>query len=259
MQCGTAKRLSFKRVWYRFLNARRAFDFWLRTRVRVRRPGILRPSLTDQKLGEEVGNFLQLFHWPRGYQKEPLRVVDVGAKNFFLAPQLERHFQSLHFDPEIVGIEMDAFRRYRTGWTRNDFGHLYAAQVNKGAYYALDFLNWHQPVDVALLLHPFVTLRALQAWGLPDGCFKPRVIMDHLRKVLAASQLQCLVISSPTERELAIVKTLAQASGFHVMENACWTPCHDSLQTQPRWGSLLSLQDPHAWRELRGYQEERAF
>ena len=187
----------------------------------------------DAKLAEEVAGWLARFAL-LSTNPHP-RVADIGAKNFFLAPALDRLLRARGLDPEIHGIEIDAFRRYRNLWTREDYGRLYANSIAYGVFHAMDFHQWTQPLDLALLLNPFVSEGPLRAWGLPESCFRPLDLFAHTHTLLKP-QNGMLILCSPSESELEIAGSLAKEVGFVFRERKDWQPLRNSLQQRPRLG-----------------------
>jgi hypothetical protein len=235
-----------RRLSRHFADFRNRLDFGIRERFRWRRPGAPPPSPIDQALAREVGEFLECFDWAglAAFPRE-LRIADIGAKNFFAAPALDRFFRSRDRNPEIHGIEIDAFRRYRDGWTRRDYGELYAGRIPRGFFHATDFRRWGEDLDLALLLNPFVTPEALIGWGLPLSLFDPESLFRRAAHLLRPRS-GCLLVSCPTEQELAAVLRLAEAAGFRLLQRRDWLPPPSACQGQPRLGALFALGEPTA-------------
>jgi hypothetical protein len=198
----------------------------------------VRDSAQDLRLGKEIVQWLSGFEWRALLSSAQPVVADIGAKNFFLAPALDQFLREQGYNPELHGIEIDAHRRYRNLFTRADYGLHYAARVPRATFHATDFLTWARPLDLALLLNPFVTEGPLRAWGLPRSCFQPQAIFAHAHRLLAARGGK-LIVSSPSEQELAIVIRLAKEAGFKFGGRHDWRPTGDSLQRKARLGALF--------------------
>jgi hypothetical protein len=199
------------------------------------------------KFQSEVQEFLKLFNWPDalGWLKLPLagrslRVADIGTRTFVTAPVFERLFGDFALPTEIRGFEIDANRRFINFRRRADYGRYYAQQVKSGFFHPDDFMKWNQPLDVAFLLHPFVTPEPHLSWGLPLKSFKPRELFDHTRNLPSASG-GLLVLSCPSADELEISHKLATQAGFQLIERRNWIPKINTLQQKPRLGCLYQL------------------
>lgn len=225
-------------------NFRNKVDFFIRNRVRLGRPLSDESELTfdSAQWQQELYEFFDLFEWEHLLPHEPvklLQVADIGAKTFIAGPVIERHLARFNLQAEIHGIEIDAFRRFTSLRTRFDYGQFYASKIQQGHYHAMDFLDWRKPLDIAFLLHPFVTPEPLLAWGLPMSKFKPLEIFKNVRQSLSESNLRLLLLSCPTPEELHISRTLARDVGFKEVEAADWQPSASNVQKKPRLGLLL--------------------
>ncbi len=222
---------------------RNRVDFFLRSRVRLGRDVDAAAMVAqDAPLQAEFGDCLSRFDWrsalTRFSGRDRLVVADVGCRTFHFAPVLERCFATHGFRVEPHGIELDAFRRFTDLRTRQDHGRFWAAQVEAGRYHAIDVREFREPLDVAFLLNPFVTREPLLRWGLPLRTFAPEAIFDHLAALLRPRR-GLLYTSNPTEEELTITRTIAQAAGFSPMREQHWQAAAPSESTD-RWCALWS-------------------
>jgi len=217
---------------------RHSFDFTLRnlvtTSFRGREPKAL---ASDLKAAAEVREFLEGFVWPQPSHRAEITAVDIGCRNFFLAPTLDELLRSQGFEPAIHGVEIDAYRRMRDLRSRKDYGDWYAGLIPRGEYHAMDFLNWKKPVDVAFLLHPFHFKRSILAWGLPLRLLKPEALFRHCVDSLVPGGL--LLVSAPTPAELSCSLRLAEANGLQELQRGAWHPTSTSVQKRPRLGVLF--------------------
>lgn len=167
-------------------------------------------------------------------------VADVGARTFNLARPLDLLCRSLKLDPEIHGIELDGYRRYRSLRTRADYGKFHAQTIANGYFHVMDFLDWTKPLDLVVLLNPFVTLFPLKAWGLPKKYFQPERLFKHAASLLEERQ-GLMLLSSPNEEEFRLALALANRFGLDAVESQEWKPGPQHIQRQPRFGCLLSF------------------
>lgn len=215
---------------------RNRLDFFLRQSIRFQAP-IREVRPVDLKLAEETASFLLAFNWPVPGPR-PCRVLDVGAKNFFLALAADRFEPIWGKDFELHGIELDAYRRYPNLRARADYGRYYAAQSSRGTYHAMDFLAWEAPADIILLLHPFVLPRSVLAWGLPLRFLQPSQLVGHAWHLLRPGGL--LLTSSPTQSELTSLNDLtSKLDGCTEIETKKWSPCPETAQQTWRFGTLF--------------------
>ena len=227
-------------------NIRNQFDFFLRSHITVGKsvpPNAPIPKL-DANFQKESVEFFDMFSWKshlaRFEEEDSIRVVDIGARNFALAPVIENLFETYGFDSEIHGIELDAYRRLVNFRTRKNYGDFYASKIRNGEYRVMDFLDWQTPFHFAFLLNPFVTELPVLAWGLPLSKLKPEDIFSHLYGLLKPENGLAL-ISSPSEDEFEIVKRLSLETGFRIREEQTWFAHGKSVQKQSRHGIVVSV------------------
>ncbi len=214
---------------------RNRLDFFLRSQVRWgRRVDGASVLAHDAPFHAEFDAFFSLFHWEAALAalrgKAQLTVADIGCRTFLYAPVLERRFATLGVATSLHGIEIDAYRRFTNFHTRHDYGQFYASCVKNGRYHPIDVLSFLEPLDVALLLDPFVLPEPLLRWGLPKATFAPEKIVNHIYDQLRP-QRGLLVTSNPTEEEFAITNSLCRAAGFSPVEEHHWHAPEDSEST----------------------------
>lgn len=226
----------------RLRNVRISIDFLLRNAWSFRRP--------LSTLGREESHYLylqnELTHFLRPlvarldvsrFKRSRIRALDVGAKNFFLGPVIERLFYEKQLEVEIHGIEIDAYRRNLSFRSRLDYAEYFCTRIARGQFHAMDFLKWEEPADVIFLLNPFVTAEPLLRWGLPIHHLQPEKLLAKCREVLMRRE-GFLITSHPTENEQRVFATLAAKYGFEKVSDNNWSPKKDSIQKQARLGSV---------------------
>lgn len=138
----------------------------------------------------------------------PLRVLDVGCKNFEVAPALLASLatRGVRRDAiELTGIELDAYRVYAGGHSRADAATYFlelAAKAGFGGahrFIAGDVLEHREHYDVITWLHPFVTPTPLLRWGLPLRHLAPERMLAHVASLRAPGGLLVIVNQEPEE------------------------------------------------------------
>ena len=230
----------------RLISVRNQVDFYFRQNIRWGRPLPLSHVIPDRdrRLNAELVSFLQKFPWKehlKGFSRE-LVIADIGARNFAFAPAIEKCFAALGHTPEVHGIEIDAYRRLVDFRTRADYGHFFARQIKAGTYHAMDFMDWAKLLDIALLLHPFVTTPPLLNWGLPLSRFSPEKLFRHTHATLKAKR-GLLLLSFPTQEERNLGMDLATQTGFRLLAQRGVVPGRNFGSGDPRLGSLWRAQE----------------
>ncbi|MFM8314414.1 MAG: hypothetical protein ACKOA8_09030 [Deltaproteobacteria bacterium] len=222
------------------LSLRNSVDFFLRNNIKFSRPVSDASQIPerDKKIQQEFREFFSLFPWEillKKLSKTPLTVVDIGARNFVFGPIIDETLRNQHRKAHIHGIELDAHRLLWGFHSRADFGDFYARQMRSGFFHAMDFLTWSQPIDLALLLNPFVSEEPLLSWGLPLSKLKPYQLFEQAKKTLLPNR-GILILSCPSPEELEIAKDCAQRVGFIAGHQVLWKPSKNSIQQKPRYG-----------------------
>jgi SAM-dependent methyltransferase len=150
----------------------------------------------------------------------PIRVVDVGSKDFRYAFALARWAERLGAEAgraprpvSLVGVEIDGAGLYRSGHTRADRADAYVRQAGTGVRFVVeDFLAFASaPVHAVTAFFPFVLPYQLAAWGLPLAHFAPERFVARYRELLEPGGL--LVVANHTAEEASRMRELL-AEGF---------------------------------------------
>jgi SAM-dependent methyltransferase len=153
-----------------------------------------------------------------------VRAVDVGSRDWGYVHALERFLRRTP-DGErpvaLTGIEIDGHGIYPDFHARCDHARAHANGTGNPAvrYVVGDFLDHAAAdLDVVTMLFPFVTLRALLAWGLPPRLFAPQALFAHAHRCLRPGGALVLLHQTARERDTALA--LCDAVGFTVAQAA---------------------------------------
>ncbi len=148
-----------------------------------------------------------------------LRVLDVGSKNFDYVDALHGFFSHCGGDRKVqlVGVEIDAYRRYTDLRTRQAWADHYCAQVPGADFVAGDVADVSvaalaQPFDVITWFFPFVTEFPLLRWGLPLKFFSPQELLAAVWSRLAPGGV--LIVANQNEREADLQRDLLVKLGL---------------------------------------------
>lgn len=207
---------------------RRTFSFALTVQA---------PLPADIHFQNEMRNFFSLYDWKTHLNDKPkdgqFKVLDVGARNFSLAPVFHSLFTKERFRPEVHGIEIDAYRRMRNFRTRYDYAKYFTSIVPDSCFHACDFLEWSGTADCVFALNPFVTTSPLLAWGLPLKNFRPEAFFEKAASVLPPA-LGLLFVTNPSEEEVEITRQHLKKD-FALLEQHTWS---SSRGGHKRFGGL---------------------
>ncbi|MCZ8520409.1 MULTISPECIES: hypothetical protein [Paenibacillus] len=134
-----------------------------------------RLNLYHLDLLESCRPFIDALPLPR------IRAMDAGSRTFYYLPALYHYYQSIGAVESVHGVEFDAYRRYKSGYTAYDYAQAYLRALDSpaAAYLSMDFLAYESSYNVGTFFLPFVTEEPLLHWGLPLDAFLPARLMAH--------------------------------------------------------------------------------
>jgi SAM-dependent methyltransferase len=138
----------------------------------------------------------------------PLRVLDVGSKNFYYAAALAAFWGAQAPVASLLGVEIDAYRVYRDGYSRHDYADAYRAGLPGVEFLAADVRAVTDRFDAITLLFPFVIALPLVKWGLPVGLLAPEDVLSHVWGLLEPGGL--LIIANQDEAEAAVQDAICE-------------------------------------------------
>jgi hypothetical protein len=151
-----------------------AFQFGLREKFLGRLPlrsGLPQtPDSTYVSLEHRFYRLLIESFYPESERAQFTRVIDVGCRNGSYLPELKRLFPQA----SVLGVELDAYRRYWNLYRRGDYARAYAlscgAEVRFGDFLKLSSNDLTLPTEGKVLItqfFPFVSENPCHKWGLP--------------------------------------------------------------------------------------------
>ncbi|HEY9687510.1 MAG TPA: hypothetical protein V6C52_11085 [Coleofasciculaceae cyanobacterium] len=147
----------------------------------------------------------------RAFQAEQFRWLDVGAKNWAYVEALQAFIRARTDAPfRLDGVELDPNRRYTDFRTRRQYAERFIQPIPEARYHAGNILSWQQPAAIISHFLPFVFRDPLLDWGLPEKCFQPQAILNHLLSLLPPGGL--LLIVNQGEEEAREQEALFQTA-----------------------------------------------
>ena len=143
-------------------------------------------------------------------EPQNMTVLDIGTKNFDIAPAIYSYLKT-HLPKDghlhITGIEIDAYRIYRSLFSRHDVAEFYRRLISvddaeNHRYIPGDFLDHNDQYDLITCFFPFVTSYALLAWGLPRAKLKPQEFVGHILKSLKPNGIAIIINQTSKESDL---------------------------------------------------------
>ena len=137
-------------------------------------------------------------------QKENLRVLDIGSKNWFYAPAEYYYFKRYCKNIFLDGVEIDAYRLYANFYNRLEVAKFYIKDLPNTNYIPDDLMNINKSYDYIVWILPFVLRHPLRAWGLPDNLFKPQKLFEHAYSLLKKNGKMFIINQTKEEFEAQI-------------------------------------------------------
>lgn len=154
------------------------------------------------------------------------KVLDAGPSDWFYVRPLRELL--CRFDTDVPrevhldGVEVDAFQVYRDLHSRYDWAQIYLEGVPDTHYWPMDVRKYHESVDLALMLFPFLFSEDLLRWGLPRRYLKPAALLAHVWARVKPGGYLAIANQGAAEREEQ--HRLLAAAGMPI----AWWARHDS-------------------------------
>lgn len=155
-----------------------------------------------------------------------VRVVDVGARDWYYAPALW-HFFGRRSEVRLTGVEIDPFLTYGDGHSRWDYARFYSRELPHARYKIGDFLDYGEKADVVTFFHPFLRPYEHLEGGLPLRFFHPEGMFAHAYDLLEEGG--CLVVVN-FDYETPVLLSLLETLGISIEKRGDY---HSMLADRP--------------------------
>lgn len=150
--------------------------------------------------------FIEQADYFSGWNRAPLRVLDVGARDFEAAPAIYLALRALGLEPQLTGVELEGAAA----------GAARAAMLDRWSsgqhrYLAGDIFDHRETYDLIVWLHPFLDREKLLEWGLPLRFLRPAEMLSHVDSLLAPGGV--LVVVNQDAGENAAQRALFETFG----------------------------------------------
>lgn len=116
--------------------------------------------------------------------KESLRVLDIGSKNWFYAKGEYSFFRRFSENIYLDGVEVDAHRLYSNFYSRYETAKYYIKDLDGVNYIAGNLLDIKKKYDYITWFLPFVVKEPHIYWGLPKKLFCPEKMLHYACSLL---------------------------------------------------------------------------
>jgi len=188
---------------------RNNIDFYIRNLTKFSRTNFeeKNPDSIEQNRLENLYVETVLEKYLTKIDKNNIRILDVGCKNWSYVKGEHSYFTKLYDDFVLEGVEIDAYRLYSNFYSRFETAKYYMKGLKNTNYIADDVLNLNSKYDFIIWILPFVSVYPLKYWGLPKKYFCPEKLLNHVYSNLLNEGGQLLIINQG-EEEAKIQKEL---------------------------------------------------
>lgn len=218
---------------------RNNIDFFIRSKTRFSRKNYVEKNNSLIKRNEAENNYIyaildKIF---LKYNKDSLKILDIGSKNWFYAKALYNYFNMLSDNFEIDGVEIDAYRLYTNLYSRFEVAKYYIKDYKNLNYIPDNLLNINKNYDYITWFLPFVLKEPLLYWGLPEKYFCPEKLLSHAYSLLKKDGQMLIINQGEVEadaQEKLLNNLNIQYKFLGEIENQYFNPQHK------RFGFLIT-------------------
>jgi len=169
-------------------------------------------------------------------QKNEIKILDIGCKNWFYAKGEYNFFKNLYEKIQLDGVEIDAHRLYSNFYSRYEVAKFYIKNLENVNYIAGNLLNIYEKYDFIIWFLPFVTINPHKYWGLPKKLFMPETLLKHAYSLLKPNS-QMLIVNQGSN-EAQIQKQMLDNLGLNYEEKGL-IESRFLKYTHPRYAFLI--------------------
>ena len=169
-----------------FEDLRNTIDFFIRNKTKFSRKNFVETNidLLERNKKENAYTNDVLSKYLNKTQKNKVRALDIGCKNWFYARGEYEFFKTISDDVVLDGVELDAYRLYSNFYSRYEVAKFYTKNLRGVNYIAGNLLDLEEKYDYITWFLPFVLINPLIYWGLPKKYFCPEKLLKHAYSLL---------------------------------------------------------------------------
>ncbi len=181
-------------------NLKNIIDFYLRSKICFSRKNFVEknPVLIERNRLENLYTEDVLEQFFEKIDRENVRVLDIGSKNWFYAKGEYNFFKKFCKNFLIDGVEIDPYRLYSNFYNREEVAKFYTHNLENMNYIKGNLLDLNGEYDYIIWFLPFVKPYAHKAWGLPMKYFYPEKLLAHAMNLLKEGG-QMLIVNQGKE------------------------------------------------------------
>ena len=187
-----------------FEDLRNTIDFFIRNKTKFSRKNFKETDLKllERNKKENAYTTDVLSKYLNKTQKNKIRALDIGCKNWFYAKGEYEFLKTISDDVVLDGVELDPYRLYSNFYSRYEVAKFYTKDLQGVNYIAGDLLDIEMKYDYIIWFLPFVIIRPLIYWGLPKKYFCPEKLLKHAYSLLNENG-EMLIINQGEEEAFA--------------------------------------------------------
>ena len=179
-----------------FNDFKNKIDFFIRNKTKFSRKNFVEnnPDIIERIRNENSYIYDLLKRYFVKNNKNELKILDIGSKNWYYAKAEYDYFNSFCNNVYLDGVELDAYRLYTNLYSRYEVAKYYIKNLSNTRYLPQNLLDINEKYDYITWFLPFVIKEPLLYWGLPEKYFLPKELLAHAYSLLN-SQGQMLIIN----------------------------------------------------------------
>ena len=157
------------------------------------------------------------------WNKETLKVLDIGSKNFSYAVSMHAFFSKFHQNSSknrtiyLDGIEIDPYKIMTDLHSRYDYAQYYIKDLSNTRYITGNLLDIKEnQYDCITWFLPFISKEPLINWGLPLNLYQPQHMIEHAYAILNHQGI--IIIVNQTDNEKNIQLKILHDLGLNYIE-----------------------------------------
>ena len=169
-----------------FENIKNSIDFYIRNITKFSRKNFIEKNTKniERNILENLYTKAILEKYFKKPQKENIKILDIGCKNWFYAKGEWEFFNTFCNDFSLDGVEIDPYRLYSNLYSRYEVAKFYIKDLKNTTYIKGNLLNLSQNYDYIIWFLPFLFKKSHTLWGLPQKYFHPEKLLNHAYSLL---------------------------------------------------------------------------
>ena len=187
-----------------FEDFKNSIDFFIRNITRFSRKNFVEKNADNLKRNEFENLYTKdvLEKHFKKIEKENIKILDIGCKNWFYAKGEWEFFNNFCSDFSLFGIELDPYRLYSNFFSRYEVAKFHIKDLKNTTYIKGNLLDLSEKYDYIVWFLPFIFKKSHILWGLPEKYFYPEKLLKHAFRLLENNGQMLIVNQGEKEAQM---------------------------------------------------------